>query len=314
MSVSYYDLLDVDEAATSDEIRAAWKSAVADLDPTDRRFRAYNDAAAVLLDADKRAAYDAELARARDQEEPAAAAEPPVAPEAAVDPGSGGEAPRTTAEPVEESSTEPATEPATEAPASEAPPTEPTTESPTEGVPTWALLLAAGAAVVSLALMIVVLSWPGSLGGDSPKSTADESSEAEAAGRAAETAAERAIPAVLGYDYRTIDEDITNAASFETEDFAAQRADFFAEKSGDGQTLRDQIVAAKAVVTAVVPSTGLTRVSPEGDRAIVVVFIDQESRKGKEAPRILRQWATLTMLEQDGNWLIDDICIEADCA
>ncbi|MFC7504727.1 DnaJ domain-containing protein, partial [Nocardioides sp. GCM10030258] len=65
MSVNNYDLLNVDESATADEIRAAWKVAIADLDPSDRRFRAYNDAAGVLLDEDKRASYDAGLAEAR---------------------------------------------------------------------------------------------------------------------------------------------------------------------------------------------------------------------------------------------------------
>ena len=45
-----YDLLDVDRSASEAEIRAAWKAEIADLDPTDRRFRMYNQAAEVLLD------------------------------------------------------------------------------------------------------------------------------------------------------------------------------------------------------------------------------------------------------------------------
>ena len=61
-----YDVLDVEPSATADEIRTAWRSAVADLDPTDRRFRVYNQAAEVLLDRVRRSAYDAERrARAR---------------------------------------------------------------------------------------------------------------------------------------------------------------------------------------------------------------------------------------------------------
>ena len=51
--------------ATTDEIRAAWRDAIADLTPADRRFRLYNQAAEVLLDPEQRAAYDAELRRAR---------------------------------------------------------------------------------------------------------------------------------------------------------------------------------------------------------------------------------------------------------
>jgi Mce-associated membrane protein len=65
MSASWYDVLDVDPEATADEIRAAWRAAVADLDPTDRRFRVYNEAAEVLLDPQRRSAYDAEVERGR---------------------------------------------------------------------------------------------------------------------------------------------------------------------------------------------------------------------------------------------------------
>ncbi|WP_028653574.1 J domain-containing protein [Nocardioides halotolerans] len=61
MTPTWYDLLGVEPDASADEIRAAWRSAIADLDPGDRRFRALNEAAEVLLDADRRAAYDASL-------------------------------------------------------------------------------------------------------------------------------------------------------------------------------------------------------------------------------------------------------------
>jgi Mce-associated membrane protein len=57
---TWYDVLDVPRDASTEEIRAAWKSQVADLDPGDRRFDALNRAAKVLLDPDARAAYDAE--------------------------------------------------------------------------------------------------------------------------------------------------------------------------------------------------------------------------------------------------------------
>ena len=72
-SPSWYDLLGVAPDAPADEIRAAWRTAIADLDPTDRRFATLNQAAEVLLDPDRRAAYDAALA-------------PEPAPEPAPDP------------------------------------------------------------------------------------------------------------------------------------------------------------------------------------------------------------------------------------
>jgi Mce-associated membrane protein len=81
---SWYDLLGVEPDASQDEIRAAWRGAIADLDPTDRRFGSLNRAAEVLLDPDRRAAYDAELAAARPEPEPepAPAAEPAPGPAA----------------------------------------------------------------------------------------------------------------------------------------------------------------------------------------------------------------------------------------
>ena len=67
---TWYDVLDVSPDASADEIRAAWRAAIADLDPTDRRFAALNQAAEVLLDPGRRAAYDAELAPAEPALEP----------------------------------------------------------------------------------------------------------------------------------------------------------------------------------------------------------------------------------------------------
>ena len=59
---SWYDLLHIGPDAATDEIRAAWRAGIADLDPTDRRFGALNQAAEVLLDPERRAAYDHQLA------------------------------------------------------------------------------------------------------------------------------------------------------------------------------------------------------------------------------------------------------------
>jgi Mce-associated membrane protein len=55
-SPSWYDLLGVAPSASADEIRAAWRTQIADLDPTDRRFTILNQAAGVLLDPVARAA------------------------------------------------------------------------------------------------------------------------------------------------------------------------------------------------------------------------------------------------------------------
>lgn len=62
---SWYDVLDVAPAAPADRVRDAWRAGIAHLGPTDPRFATLNRAAEVLLDPDRRAAYDAELAAAR---------------------------------------------------------------------------------------------------------------------------------------------------------------------------------------------------------------------------------------------------------
>ena len=69
-SVNWYDVLDVEPTATTDEVRAAWRVAVAELDPTSRRFRLYNEAAEVLLDPARRSAYDEELSAEMAEEAP----------------------------------------------------------------------------------------------------------------------------------------------------------------------------------------------------------------------------------------------------
>ncbi len=62
MTPSWYDVLDIEPTASADEIRSAWRSGIADLEPGSRRFQTLNQAAEVLLDEQKRAAYDDALA------------------------------------------------------------------------------------------------------------------------------------------------------------------------------------------------------------------------------------------------------------
>jgi Mce-associated membrane protein len=58
---TWYDVLDVPRDASDDEVRAAWKDRIADLEPADRRFDTLNRAAKVLLDPPAREAYDETL-------------------------------------------------------------------------------------------------------------------------------------------------------------------------------------------------------------------------------------------------------------
>jgi Mce-associated membrane protein len=84
---SWYDVLDVEPTASAEEIRAAWRSGIADLEPGSRRFQTLNQAAEVLLDDRSRAAYDAELAAQAPA--PAVEAAAPLAAEPAAARGRG---------------------------------------------------------------------------------------------------------------------------------------------------------------------------------------------------------------------------------
>jgi Mce-associated membrane protein len=304
MSPNLYDLLDVEESATREEIRTAWRSATADLDPTDRRFRAYNEAASVLLDDEARAAYDAELAAAREDEatEEEATGDAPDAD--VVAPVEEMPAPADAA-PVD-------AEPADPAPVSAPADAEPADAEPADAVPaasatgpSWRTVVPVVVlAVLSLALLITVWAMPG---GHSDPSPHERQDSAEDAADTAVDAAAAMVPEVLGYDYRTFDEDEQQASSYLTDDFAAERTKLLTG-------LKKDVEKGKVVVSAAATGTALTRVSDDGDKAQVVVFIDQESKQGNGTPQPLRMWATFTLVRgEDDGWLLDDICTEDDC-
>jgi Mce-associated membrane protein len=78
---TWYDVLGVAPDASTEEVRAAWRAGIADLDPTERRFALLNEAAQVLLDPERRAAYDAEIGVGAEPEpEPAPETAPEPAP------------------------------------------------------------------------------------------------------------------------------------------------------------------------------------------------------------------------------------------
>jgi Mce-associated membrane protein len=192
MITNFYDLLDVAPDATGAEIKTAWKSAIADLDPTDRRFRVYNQAAEVLLDPQRRREYDAQLAA--DADEPWHAGERDAGAGAA---GSG----------------------ATAVAPGVALPQQPrarTAATPRHGVPTWAL---AGLTVVT-AIAVGASSW---LWFAEPSDASVEEST-----RAAQSAAERAIGPILSYSALHLDEDQKAAQAYLTSDYRKEYDKVFA--------------------------------------------------------------------------------------
>jgi Mce-associated membrane protein len=89
MFPTLYDILGVRPDAGYDEIKAAWRSAADRFEPgaggSTAQFRLFNDAAEVLLDPKRRAAYDEQLAAAAPAE-PERVAEPVPSPVEPVEP------------------------------------------------------------------------------------------------------------------------------------------------------------------------------------------------------------------------------------
>ena len=286
MSLNLYDLLDVDEAASADEVRAAWKTAIADLEPTDRRFRAFNDAAGVLLDPARRAAYDEELAAARASEAPPEPArEPKPKTEAKADKRS-----TISGTPIVYTS---------ETPASDA---------GRAGPNTWALLTAGVLALLAVVLAVWVLTRPG-VGDSTPKGSADVT----AGPSSVENFVSDTLVPAMSYDYRTWKSDL---AKFEAYMTPAEAAKYQRGWKAIGPQVEQQkaIVASHAPDDA--PGTGLTRVSDDGTRAVVLAFIDQDVRKAATAPFTLKMWATF-VLDKDpstGSWLVDNVCTDTACS
>lgn len=272
MTPSWYDLLGVEPTASADEVRAAWKNAIADLDPTDRRFRLLNQAAEVLLDPARRASYDAELAETEQAD-----AQPDRADGTESDP-----APVAPPGPVLVTADQPVSlDKAPDADAS----TRPTAPTRTGWVvPAWLLVLVAllAAGLVVLAALL----W---------REPADDAvTDAE---RSALAAAERAVPPVLSYDAADMEGSRSAAASYLTDSYRAERDKLF-----------DQVIDANAPNTGTKVDTTVAESSivraTDDDRVEVFLLIDQATTNKKGALPVVRTWVTMSMEKVDGDWLV----------
>ena len=265
-----YDLLDVAPDAGAADIRAAWKAAIADLDPSDRRFRAYNQAAELLLDPDRRAAYDAQLA-----------------PEEVVVSTSSTSDGSASVVDVSTSSTSDGSASATsDGSASVVEPVETSRRGP-RTVPGWwlvtlALLTAAAVGVATWAAFAV----------PSPASV-------EGSTRTAQAAAERAIVPVLSYDAATLDEDQAAGAAYLTAGYREDYDQLYA-------VIRENAPEVGTVVTTEVVSSGIVRSGT--DRVQVLVFVNRPTTNNQQKqPVVYRDQVTVTMQKVGDSWLVDDL-------
>jgi Mce-associated membrane protein len=325
MIPSWYDVLGVDDDATTDEIRSAWQEAVAGLDPTDRRFKQRNRAAEVLLDPDRRAAHDRELA-AQDDDEDDWAADQPAAVARATDgadetPADQADQPapatkatavsnttaltKTTIVPVvtevpEVSQTDAAAD--ADGPLDEDPaPASDNVAGERSGLPAGRVRLTIGLGVLALVLLVATLAAL-VLGGPAEESAAGggglpDARQVEAARKAAETA----VGPVLSYDYRDLDKSFAAAKSFMTPHYR----DVYDQNVGG--YVKDNAPTTKTIVTAEVVSSGIVRTGK--DRVDVLVFVNRPTRNATR-DEVSRDQVTVRMLDVDDRWLVDCLITE----
>jgi Mce-associated membrane protein len=244
---SWYDVLDVDQSATTEEIRTAWKAAIAGLDPTDRRFRVLNQAAEVLLDPVTRAEYDAGLTSHA----------APVSLE------------KQTPEPERVS--------------------RPT--GTRRGVPGWLLV-----GLLLATLLFVVLSVVEARDNDDGGTSTTSSSEAIPD---AQAAAEKAAVAITAYDFRDLEGSRAAAIPFMSKAYQEKYDRLFAVVEENAPNTKT-VVQTRLVASAV----GLVG----DDRIQVLVFFDRSTTNAVVSePQITRDQATLTMVREGGEWLVDDL-------
>ena len=215
MTPTWYDVLGVEQGASAEEVRAAWRGAIADLEPGDRRFRSLNEAAEVLLDPERRAAYDAQLVPEPD---------PEPDPEPLAGP-----------EPADEESTSVVSD--LEAERAEA------RERAREGRrPIPALLLA----VLGLLVLAMVCAAAYLATQPSDEAIAESTSEAQ-------SSAERAVVTILSYDYREMDQDQEAAGDLMTDSYRAKYDALFEQLKANAPEL-EVVVSCEVVASGIVRS------------------------------------------------------------
>jgi Mce-associated membrane protein len=285
---TWYDILGVGNDATPEEIKSAWRAATDKFEPGSgtSHFRLFNEAADVLLDPDRRAAYDAELAGGD--------APPPAGPDAVSDPSVAVDLRKSEAADVDRDVDDEV--PAVDVETGTAP-DEPARSGLLGALATIPALVLALLAVVMVAAAVLAV-----VAGVRVHNRA----QVFDAGPDASAAAERAMTSVLSYDYQHMEADRDRAARFLTPAYRKQYLKNFNDlltKGPDGSP--GPAVKTQAVVKADVLDTGI--VDAESDRVRVIVFVNQSSVKAGGQPTIFQDRVVATMVHRGDSWLVDNI-------
>ncbi|WP_119728421.1 hypothetical protein [Thermomonospora amylolytica] len=112
-------------------------------------------------------------------------------------------------------------------------------------------------------------------------------------------AAAQAAQDLSSYDYRTVDSDLRRAAAHTTGKFR----DEFARTTPQ---VKANAARQQVVTEGIALKTGVERV--DGDEAVAIVFLNQETAKAATAQRLPSQFRLrLTMRKVDGRWLVEKL-------
>lgn len=158
-------------------------------------------------------------------------------------------------------------------------------------------------AVLSVALVVMLtLVGLGAFGllGNAGVQDLQEADEAVVAAESAPSVAERAAEAILAYDHRSLDADQDAATKFMTSDFAEEYSTTFE------RTVASAARTYRAQVTAQVRGSSVVRAG--ADEVKVLLFVDQTTKStAHRRPQVALNRVEFVMVEQDGEWLVDDI-------
>jgi Mce-associated membrane protein len=296
MNPTLYDVLGVSRDASREQIRKAWRESADRFEPGEggstKQFRLFNEAAEVLLDPERRKAYDATLGEEAEGTPEAVATGkvpgPPMpgassaaAPEA-VSPTPGARAPWGS----QPTSTTTSTTASTTAPSS-------------LSSKMLTLLILFG---ILAAVAVGLGAWKGSQGWRALQ----EKKQAEQYQEALDTApaaAESAAAAVLSYDYRSLEADRDAAAKFLSDGYREEYVDTF-----DKLVIESATQTKAAVEAQVLASAAMNSGERDASKVPVLLFVNQTTSSAASAdPSVALNRVRLDMVEVNGTWLVDGI-------
>jgi len=290
---TWYDVLGVSRDASPAEIKAAWRNATDKFEPGSGsgQFRMFNEAADVLLDPERREAYDASLDA--DQTNPRPHAQPPAPTAESAPPP-----PPPVNEPTDGPSThtDPKAERRRERAERRAERSATRSTTPYEPASRRAGILLAVLALLTVAALVAAGFFALQVREDAR--TADARDEAPGA-------AETAAKAILSYDYRRLPADRKRAKAFLTPKYQKEYEKTFKllEKQKDGSA--GAAIQTKTSVTADVLGSGVMDADP--DTARVLVFVNQVSKRPGRDPQQFQNRVAMTMKQVEDRWLVEDL-------